>query len=171
MNPPAIGISVEGLQRLETGLKTLADGWVDLQRMETKIVDLFIDIMGQEFSTSGSRSGGWQPLSKMYAAEKARTHPGQPILRRDDHLFKALTSKTDETVRRPTKNSLEMGATGKSGEVGYWHQLGKGRLPSRKLMAMTKEDETKFGQLIMQEAATFARAEGFDVNNLGFSVL
>jgi phage gpG-like protein len=168
---PIVNVKVEGLPKLESAFKALADGWVDLRRVEPKAVKLFQNIERQEFASSGGRSGGWTPLSPAYAARKAKTHPGQPILRRDDNLFKALTQQTGETVKRPEKDHLELGATGRSGQIGSWHQIGGGRLPARPLLAMQKEDEDAFGKLILDDAAKFARAEGFTVKNLGFSVL
>ena len=83
--------------------------------------------------SEGSRGkfGKWQPLSPDYAARKAKTHPGKPILRKTDRLFRASTSLSE--------SGSFTGKVGKSLiftyriEVPYakYHQDPKFRMPRR----------------------------------------
>lgn len=50
-----------------------------------------------QMKSEGSRGkhGKWRDLSPAYAAKKARTHPGKPILRKTDRLFRSSTSLSE----------------------------------------------------------------------------
>lgn len=73
---------------------TQRDVIISLNNMLTKRVQ---SLNKAQMKSEGSRGkhGKWQVLSPAYAARKAKTHPGKPILRKTDRLFRASTSNSE----------------------------------------------------------------------------
>lgn len=51
----------------------------------------------------------WQRLKPSYAAKKRREYPNKGILRREDRLWRSLTTRTRDTIVRPGPRSLQLG--------------------------------------------------------------
>lgn len=75
------------------------------------VVPEFRKIQREQFATEGAagRSGKWKPLTPKYAAWKRRYYGNLPILQRTKRLFKALTTKTSDSVVEISKNELVLG--------------------------------------------------------------
>ena len=147
-----------GVEQLLNGFAVLEKGWIDLRRVEKKAAETFHEIEAKKFS-----SNDWEPLDSKYAAWKAKRFPGKPILRATDLLFNALTSDGGNSIKRSTETSIELGAGGEAGARGTWHQLGLGRLPQRKVIDLSDQDEGKFVELVVDDATEFAKAQGFEI--------
>lgn len=90
-----------------------------------------------QFSLKGS--GQYPPLSPKYAARKAVTHPGAPILVRSGRLRDSLTNRgTSDTISQIGKLSL---VTGTTVPYGIYHQSDepRDRLPLRKFLFIGPE--------------------------------
>lgn len=75
-------------------------------------------------------SGAWADLSPDYAAVKAVTYPGQPILRATNSLWHALTdSGSVNALRDFSRDSFNFGTRGLP--YAEFHQTGTGRMPRR----------------------------------------
>ena len=86
------------------------------------------DTIERIFDTQGN--GTWAALNPIYAARKAITHPGQPILRRDDVYYKAATGPNhSDSVAMIDPLSLVLGV-----ETPYaaYHEEGRG-VPARQV--------------------------------------
>jgi len=53
----------------------------------------------------------WEPLAKKYAEWKRSAYPGKPILRRDDLLWRSLTTRTRHSIIRIRPRSMQLGTT------------------------------------------------------------
>jgi hypothetical protein len=109
---------ITGQERVITALASLKSEWVDLTRVEKSLTQKFEDANRVQFASEGGKSGGWEKLSDAYAREKAKTHPGKTILRRDDHLYDALTESDSDAIRVFDKLEAQMGAGGEAGLIG-----------------------------------------------------
>lgn len=147
-----------GAEQLLTGFAALEKGWIDLRRVKDEAAEVFHEVETQHFS-----SNDWEPLDADYAARKAKQYGGKGILRRTDLLFNALTSDGGDSVKRATETTIEVGAAGQAGERGTWHQLGGGRLPQRKVIDVTEQQEELFVKVVIDDAVEFAKAQGFEV--------
>lgn len=117
----------------------------DLRPAYRTIIEYLRKATERQFSSEGSRSGDpWQPLSRAYAEWKAIAYPGKPILRATDAMFKSLVGKTTDSVERITKTYLTYGTRRK---YARYHQKGGGRLPKRKILAVTDADRREVKKL------------------------
>lgn len=87
-------LSFHGDTQLQRTLADRAERVEDARPLWNHLADRFARLERRQFASEGAYgSGGWDPLSPRYAAWKAANYPGQTILRRDDHLFRSLTSR------------------------------------------------------------------------------
>ena len=150
-----IKITVEGDKELAAGFNALADDWINLRRVREELRDAFHEFEAQNFA-----SNDWTPLSPDYAKQKAKTHPGKPILRRTDALFKQLTVTGGIRV---TKYTIAIGAQGPAARYGIYHQTGTNRMPARPPIDLTDQQFEKMAEIINKDSAKFARKQGFKV--------
>lgn len=115
------------------------------------------------FETEGHRT--WVPLSPEYAAEKARTHPGQDILQREGDYFQAATSPdhpANQFLLEP--GYMVLGIQGSRFEEGYpdFHETGTEHLPARPVYELipTGRFESEIHQLGEQWAQTEIEKQG-----------
>ena len=118
------------LNDLETQLTDYTRLWSDF------IAPLVAGEIAEVFETEGR--GEWPPLSPEYEAEKAITHPGKTILRRDDNYIQAATSTSHPgNIARFSSSEMIWGVNGGYFEAVYGenypedHELGTDRLPAR----------------------------------------
>lgn len=97
------------------------------------------------FYTEGR--GLWPELDPIYAAQKAVTHPGQGILRREDAYYRAATGPNRTgSVYDVSPTELVIGTTV---EHAAYHEEGRG-VPGRpvyELIAAGERFEERLGQL------------------------
>ena len=86
-----IDINFDALLGIETFMSEIAQRLQNQTRLWMDFVAPFtFDEVDAIFETEGY--GQWSGLDPLYAARKAVTHPGQPILRRDGNYMEAATS-------------------------------------------------------------------------------
>ena len=86
-------IDFQDLIGVRSFLSGIQDRFTDLRKFWADyVVPYTHDEIDEIFDTQGH--GQWDDLNPIYAARKAITHPGQPILRRDDTYYKAATTST-----------------------------------------------------------------------------
>lgn len=128
---------VEGEEQIDRTLLRWADNLEDATPLWDQLADRFAMVETRQFSSEGAYgSGGWTPLSPVYAAWKARNYPGKRILQRTGALVESLT-------RRPfgievlTRKSMTIG----SGiDYGKYHQRGGGSLPQRRPVELPESE-------------------------------
>ena len=128
---------VEGETQIDRTLLRWADNLDDATPLWDRLADRFAVAEGRQFASEGGYgSGGWTPLSPVYAAWKARSYPGKRILQRTGALFDSLT-------RRPfgievlTAKAMTVG----SGiDYGKYHQAGGGSLPQRRPVELPESE-------------------------------
>lgn len=166
---PAIQISIDGdkasfaLSRFTDGIKDWTPFWRGYFAPQ-----FFADVQAN-FGAGGaySEDGGWKPLTPLYAARKARTHPGRPIMVRDGDLKTSLLwrgSLYSETggsigykgVARFTPESAELGS---SVPYALAHQRGvpSRNLPRRRILFLPTGSSATYGKLTHQWAYSRAK--------------
>lgn len=99
----------------------------------------------EQFDTEGARGGQkWRPLSPKYASWKAANFPGKTILRRFDRLYDSLVGKTGDSIEIATAQQIRIGS---KLVYGKYHQDGTDNMPARPMLAPTRGDRTRWGQL------------------------
>ena len=118
----------------------------DLSPVWEQLADRFIKLQAQNFASQGATmSGGWSPLSPQYARQKARSHPGAPILVRDGDLRDSLAGTLG--IREHNRHSMTVGTA-----VPYatYHQNGTPRMPARRLIGDVPVGEQREWGRILQ---------------------
>jgi phage gpG-like protein len=129
--------TVEGETQIDRTLLRWADNLDNPIPLWDQLADRFATAEARQFSSEGAYgSGGWTPLSPVYAAWKANAYPGKRILERTGELVRSLT-------RRPfgvevlTKRAMTVG----SGiDYGRYHQRGGGTLPQRRPVELPESE-------------------------------
>ncbi|MDE0016079.1 MAG: hypothetical protein OXU51_07835 [Candidatus Poribacteria bacterium] len=132
-----IDIQIDGLSRLQAYVTQLEHRLTDRTRLFSDfIAPLVAGEIAEVFETEGR--GEWPALHPAYAAEKAITHPGKTILRRDDTYIQAATSTAHPgNIAHFGPSEMIWGIDGGYFEAVYGenypeqHELGTERLPSR----------------------------------------
>ncbi|RDI73302.1 hypothetical protein Gocc_2902 [Gaiella occulta] len=114
------------LRLIEVALSDLRPFWPAVTR-------LFRGWMRRQFNTEGEFAGQrWQPLSPVYALQKARRYPGRGIL----HASGQLRRAADAPLRTVSPHALTLtidDAGKEHGPVLQYHQAGDG-VPRRPLV-------------------------------------
>ncbi|GAA4915982.1 phage virion morphogenesis protein [Nesterenkonia rhizosphaerae] len=96
-----------------------------------EMADIFGKAQRQQFDRTGGYYGGlWKPLSPQYAAAKARTHPGKPIMVRDGQLRADLTERPFGVEHISSQRMI----VGTALDRARYHQHGMGNNPTRTLI-------------------------------------
>ena len=83
---------IEGLDEAIAELREMAAHAEDATPIMQEIAAGAASEMSRNFQTQRSSQGGaFKPLSKAYAARKAKRYPGKPILRATDQLMQSIT--------------------------------------------------------------------------------
>jgi len=124
------------LQDVEVRTKDLHPVWEHISRD-------FRAASERQFSTEGSLSGGWAPLSPNYAAWKARHYPGTKILELTGALRDSLAGGPGYIDDRQA-DALRLGT---SVPYGRYHQVG-GRMPKRPPIAITDDMKKRWAKAV-----------------------
>lgn len=137
-----IEVRIDGLSRLQAYVIELERRLTDRTRLFSDfIAPLIAGEIAEVFETEGR--GEWPALHPAYAAEKAITHPGKTILRRDDNYLQAATStRHPGNIAHFGPSEMIWGV-----DTGYFeavygepypehHELGTEWLPARPVFAL-----------------------------------
>lgn len=116
--------------------------------------DSLLYVVEQQFVTEGKAEGaGWKELSRTYGDWKDVHFPGMPMLVRSGAMRNAALSP--DTIRVTphslTYEVLEHGYPNSdvtTGQVAFWHQKGKGRLPERKIVELSAGTRRDWDRII-----------------------
>jgi len=140
-----IGLNVNGTQQLSRTLARWANAMIDLRPAFEIVATEFARMELSQFATQGAISKDpWTALSPRYAARKARTHPGAPILVRSGDLRRDLTRRPFG-VEEITSDSMRLGTT-----LPYarYHQTGTPRMPRRPPVNLTEYQRQKLVKIV-----------------------
>lgn len=103
----------EGKVQFDRSFNRVGEHISDLRPVWDRVERKLFEIEETQFKSEGARgrSGKWKPLSRAYAARKAKTHPGKPILQRSGALYKAMTSNTGDTILVKDKQEFGLGTS------------------------------------------------------------
>lgn len=148
-----IKATVAGLEAMRERLRNQGPAW-------RNVLVYLREQTIQQFNTQGARSGDtWQPLSASYEKWKAVKFHGQPILRATDGMFKSLT---EDGAANAIADVGARGLTyGTSDTKASYHQRGGGRLPQRKVLAVTDADRRAIAAIVGNHVEGQGRASGF----------
>ena len=105
--------------------------------------------------------GAWKPLSRSYAAWKAKHFPGKPLLVRTGRLLRSLANKTSDTIDIQEKTAFTYGFDADRIPYGVYHQDGLGRNPQRKFMYLDKSAV----KTLAKETFMWIKSQCFKLNN------
>lgn len=136
----------------------------------TPALEASSDIIYAEISHQFSAQGQppWAPLSRSYAARKARKFPGKPLLRATDGLYESLTIPgAAGNVHQITKDTLVIGSSLMVGKwnLGLLHDKGapNASLPARPIMRFRREARTAIVDAHRKHMMAVAKAQGVQV--------
>lgn len=87
-------VNIDGDTAVHNTLVRFMDRVQDASEPLDAMGDVIARLQAREFATQGGATrGGWAALSPAYARQKARTHPGKPILERSGLLKESLTQR------------------------------------------------------------------------------
>lgn len=131
------------LARFEHAPEDLRPVWRVLQQR-------FLVAERRQFASQGAYgSGGWAPLSPVYASWKARHFPGKTILRRTDELFRSLTEGPQIAIVEPRSAIF-----GSAVDHGAYHQAGGPNLPQRRPVELPESERREWVKVMQKYLAT-----------------
>ena len=106
----------------------------------------YLEMIAEQFNTTGGRSGGWQPLSPYTVAEKAAAgYGGAPIMQRTRDLINSLMLGGPMSVEVLAPDYLKLGTAVPYAPI---HQYGGGNVPERPLIAVTDADGKRWAEML-----------------------
>jgi phage gpG-like protein len=160
-------LSIDGQAKFDGTFRVLREGITDLRPVWPEIELAFYRAELEQFNSEGGRGGAqWVPLSKGYAKWKEKKRPGQPILVLSGYLRRTLTAAgTPDTIRIHEPLSLTLGAGGRAGQIGGYHQRGTTKMPARPPLNLTRDDYGKFVSRIFRYVEKVSKDAGFEVKS------
>lgn len=167
--------AIEGYERVSVGLSRWAQQIRDFRPFWRQYVaPWFFAALVKSFETQGAPVDRWTPLSKTYAAWKARRYPGKTILRRTDRLIRSLTWSGGVVVQGAGYGGSlgpegvflaeETGAAfGTRVPYARAHHHGAGRLPQRRILYLPPGSNRAMGKMLQRWARAQATALGVTV--------
>jgi phage gpG-like protein len=102
--------------------------------------------MPSRFAGKGGDLGKpWPPLSPRYAAWKALHYPGRPMMVLSGRLKASLTGRSSDSIRRVGQKEFEFGT---AVPYGVFHHFGTSKMPQRRVVALTDDDQVGIGKMI-----------------------
>jgi len=141
-----ISLVVDGVVEFDRTFTRFAEQIEDLREIWPPVITEFRNVMTLHFRAQGAgRSGPWVRLSPIYAEWKRRRFPGKTILRRTDRLYRSLTGRTEDTVIRQGRHTLEIGT-----RVFYagFHQRGTRTMPARRIFDLGEPQRVQLQRAI-----------------------
>lgn len=137
---------VDGEVQVSRAFQELAEGARDLSEPFRYVADALLEAVREQFESEGAHGLGsrWRPLNPEYAAWKQARYPGRKILVRTGGMKGAFLNRQQST--RVTPRSLVY-----EPRVDYAapHQRGEGRVPQRKIVALSVADRRKWDRIFL----------------------
>lgn len=150
-------VEIVGDKELQSKFVQLGNLFTNLRPVFEKLRDKFFPQVQGKFEQGGP---GWQKLSPLTEAKKARLYSGaSQILMATKELYNSFTVGGAGSVERIRAQEAEFGT---SVFYGFFHQEGRG-VPQRKIIDVTAQEEIEYA-----EEAEEIMAEG--IRDLGFEV-
>lgn len=135
-------VSVQGTTTTLKAFLAVEKGIVDLRQLGAwkQVISTFHKITRRLFDSEGSsgKSGAWAPLSLPYVEQKQRRWGFTKILVASGALYTSLTSQAGDAVVQEYPQELVIGT---SLLYAKFHQTGTDRMPARRPIDLTDEDE------------------------------
>ena len=132
-----IRINTDQIRRFEARAAELSQGVLNDFDFES-LVPAIQEAIQEVFKTEGD--GEWPPLSERYAAQKARTHPGAPILVRSGLYLDAATSPGHTyNFIEITDRSITYGVDGLPYPAAHEYGVEARNLPARPVFTRAAE--------------------------------
>lgn len=116
-------------------------GIADLRKNATwlRVQQAYYKAVKEVFASEGGKSGKWAGLSSPYKAIKAKKYGNVPILQRTKRLYRSMTQMGGEAI--VNKQATEM-TLGSNVPYGGYHQRGTSKMPARKVIDFSDEQQT-----------------------------
>lgn len=138
------------------------DSLSDLRPLWPPVIEEFYLIETEQFDSEGAAGGErWAPPSDPYAARKAQSFPGAPILQAEGDLRASLTDpEAADAVLQPREDELIIGT-----RVPYAmaHQRGTSRMPRRPPINFSEAQKRRIQKALQVGLVRFIREAGFQV--------
>jgi len=148
--PVNISFELSGGRQVETELNITIERLRSFKPLFKKIASDFRKTQNSLFAAEGAFEGNaaWAALSPGYKEQKAKKFPGRKILQATGKLRTSLVTKAGEgAINNITDDSIEIGT---SIEYAGYHQTGTGKMPARPIFNITKNQEDKWINLVVQ---------------------
>jgi phage gpG-like protein len=148
--PVNISFELSGGRQVETELNITIEKLRSFKPLFKKIGSDFRKTQNSLFAAEGAFEGNpvWAALSPQYAEQKEKKFPGRKILQATGKLRKSLTTLVGEgAINIITDDSIDIGT---SIEYAGYHQSGTGKMPARPMFNITKLQEDRWINLIVQ---------------------
>lgn len=132
-----VHFDAQGERQISRAFLALEHEVQDLSDPLDRMADVILASVREQFATEGKSGLGapWTPLNPEYAAWKHARYGPRPILVRTGGMKGAVLNKPQAVT--VTKTRMVYEPKGKGGEIAGYHQTGAGRLPQRKIFALT----------------------------------
>lgn len=146
-----VNFEVLGEKQVSQMLSRTTDKAADLGPYWIMVQGLLRQVIGEQFTTEGGRTGGWAPLSARYALDKARRFGSQPILVASGALRRSLMGGSGQISQQEGNETLRFGT---SVPYGVFHQTGTSRMPQRRILDLTNDDRRTMMKLLQRHLFT-----------------
>jgi hypothetical protein len=146
-------VTVGGQEAFFASLDKFAARASNLRESWPKVYARRAEHTREQFSSEGGRTGERWELSAAYARQKAKTHPGKPVMQKSGALLASLTNKDAEgAVYDPQPDRLVFGSSlPYAGFQGETHDLFGAR----------EEDAEEYLTIIEEDLTAYAKELGF----------
>lgn len=154
---------IDNIEVLDRAFNRVEEYISDFRSIWPNVTKEFYLIEQEHFNSEGAHgaSGGWAPLSPLYAKYKEVQYPNKPILQATGALMESLTGfEAADSIYRPDTTELTLG-TQREGAI--YHQRGSSRMPARPPISLSEEDKRRLQKAIQLPLVQFVRRQGFEV--------
>jgi len=155
-----IKVNVKGERRLYAAIDTLVRDVSDFRRHWRRHIDIRHRYQKQWLDSRGG--GTWPKLTDLYL-ERKRHDPRAvflEILQLTGHLYRSLIGRGSDAVVEEGPTSLTIGS---SDPKARWHHEGRGRLPVRRVISISDEEQREHQAAMFESLADIARRAEFKV--------
>lgn len=99
-------------------------------------------------------------LSPRYAASKARSHPGRPILVRSGRTVRTLTDRRNSKFFKKVKRGGRTLSVGTKSKIAAYHQAGTKTMPARPLFRATRRVGERVAEIVSEALPRKRRGRG-----------
>jgi phage gpG-like protein len=153
---------VENAKSIDLAFGGLVAKIQDWRALWPHVIERIVKVEERIYATEGQTGGHgqWAPLTAAYAKQKQRKYGDKPIEQASERLRQSLVEAGEGHVEDLQPLSM---AYGTNVPYAIWQQTGTSKMPARRLIDFTREDQAVIQREIQRQAVNFTRRLGFAV--------